>query len=102
MDRRLRHFTVSVIVGLVSDATPQVQVHQHGGTNAGAPETGDRFGEALVAVPGEDRGSVADAGMAYLGLAPGTGRSVQLLPPDPQRGGWLSMVPMRISADLTA
>ena len=45
---------------------------------------------------------VADAGRAYLGLAPGTGRSVRLLPPDPQRGGWLSMVPMRISADLTA
>jgi hypothetical protein len=80
----------------------------------GVAESGDRFGGAvapveltriitdtdlvwpvtLVTVPGEDIGSVADAGMAYLGVAPGV-RSVQLLPPVVQAGAGLGMVPMQ-------
>lgn len=81
----------------------------------GVPERGDRFGAMasaveltaleddddvlwavnLVTVPGEDLGSVTDAGMAYLGFTPGKG-SVALVPPVAQTGAGLSMVPMQV------
>ena len=82
---------------------------------AGAVERGDRFGAALssvqlttaeddddlvwpvtlVTVPGEDVNGVADAGIAYLGVAPGAG-SVALVPPILQAGAGLGMVPMQV------
>jgi hypothetical protein len=82
---------------------------------AGTPESGDRFGEQLswvqlhiesddedsawpvmlATVPGEDVGSVADAGIAYLGYPPGS-VSVELVPPVLQRGAGLGMVPMQV------
>jgi hypothetical protein len=81
---------------------------------AGAAERGDRFATAmssvlltrleddddsiwlqnLVTVPREDVGSVADAGTAYLGFAPGKG-SIVLTPPVLQAGAGLDMVPMQ-------
>jgi hypothetical protein len=86
---------------------------------SGVAETGDRFGSALsavlltqhvidgdenepgwpvimVTVPNEDVGTVADVGMAYLGVAPGLG-SVELVPPVLQRGAGIGMVPMQIA-----
>lgn len=83
---------------------------------AGGAERGDRFGAGLssvrlttpqddfdpvwsvtmVTVPREDIGAVADAGMAYLGVAPGEG-SVALVPPVLQAGAGLDMVPMQIA-----
>jgi hypothetical protein len=38
---------------------------------------------------------MVDAGMAYLGVAPGLG-SVALVPPRAQRGAGIGMVPMQI------
>jgi hypothetical protein len=81
----------------------------------GTPEKGDHFGEQLswvqlhtesddddsawpvmlATVPGEDIGSVTDAGIAYLGYPPGPG-SVELVPPILQPGAGLGMVPMQI------
>jgi hypothetical protein len=80
----------------------------------GVAERGDRFGAAvssveltriindtdlvwpvtLVTVPGEQIGNADDAGMAYLGVAPGA-RSVQLVPPVLQAGAGIGMVPMQ-------
>ncbi len=82
---------------------------------AGAAERGDRFAtdasaviltrmeddddsvwfQNLVTVPREDVGGVVDAGMAYLGFAPGA-KSVALTPPVSQRGAGLDMAPMRL------
>jgi hypothetical protein len=82
---------------------------------AGRAERGDRFGTAsssvlltsieddfdvvwrvaMTTVPREDVGGVADAGMAYLGVAPGA-RSIALVPPVRQVGAGLGMVPMQI------
>lgn len=82
---------------------------------AGRAERGDRFGTAsssvlltsieddfdvvwrvaMTTVPREDVGGVADAGMAYLGVAPGA-RSIALVPPVRQAGAGLGMVPMQI------
>lgn len=81
----------------------------------GRAEAGDRFGAALssvvltrlqndedsvwsltlLTVPREDVGSVPDAGMAYLGVAPGA-RSIALVPPVLQAGAGIGMVPMQI------
>jgi hypothetical protein len=81
---------------------------------AGAAESGDRFGTAaasvlltseeidddhpwllnLITVPREDVGGVADAGMAYLGVAPGA-KSIALTPPVLQAGAGLDMAPMQ-------
>ena len=81
---------------------------------AGVAESGDRFGTAaasillttleddddsiwfqnLVTVPREDVSGVADAGMAYLGFAPGA-ESIALIPPL-QTGGGLDMAPMQL------
>lgn len=81
----------------------------------GAAERGDRFGTAvssvlltseeidddhpwfqnLVTVPREDVGGVTDAGMAYLGFAPGA-NSIALTPPA-QAGAGLEMAPMQFS-----
>jgi len=83
---------------------------------SGAVERGDRFGAAaswvqldrgeddddvvwpvlMLTVPGEDVGSVVNAGMAYLGLAPGKG-SVPLTPPSLQAGAGDGMVGMQIA-----
>lgn len=86
---------------------------------AGAAESGDRFASALSAVlltthvtagdesepgwpvilatvPGEDIGTVADAGLAYLGVAPGAG-SVQLVLPVAQHGAGIGMAPMKLA-----
>ena len=83
---------------------------------SGAVENGDRFGATaswvqlargeddedvvwpvlLLTVPGEDVGSVADAGMAYLGVAPGAG-SIPLTPPTLQPGAGVGMVGMQIA-----
>ncbi len=85
---------------------------------SGVVERGDRFGSrlssvqlttevddgdliwpvVLVTVPNEDVGSVADAGLAYLGVAPGAG-SVVLVPPVLQSGAGLGLVPMTIAID---
>jgi hypothetical protein len=82
---------------------------------AGRAEAGDRFGSALssvqlttveddedvvwsvtmVTVPGEDVGGVPNAGIGYLGVAPGA-RSVPLVPPVLQRGAGRDMAPMQI------
>jgi hypothetical protein len=79
----------------------------------GVAERGDRFGAAvtsveltriiddntlvcpitLVTVPGEQIANAANAGLAYLGVAPGA-RSVQLVPPVLQAGAGIGMVPM--------
>jgi hypothetical protein len=48
----------------------------------------------LVTVPGEQIGTAASAGLAYLGVAPGA-RSVQLVPPVLQAGPGIGMVPMK-------
>ena len=81
----------------------------------GRAERGDRFGTAatsivlttleddddsiwfqnLVTVPREDVDGVADAGMAYLGFAPGAG-SIALTPPVLQAGAGLGMAPMQL------
>jgi len=78
---------------------------------SGTAESGDRFGAVLtsaylapveddddvswglllVSVPGENLGSTSDAGMAYLGVAPGAG-SVHLVPATPQSGAGRGMV----------
>jgi hypothetical protein len=82
---------------------------------AGGVERGDRFGATLssvqlttpeddddlvwpvtlVTVPREDVNGVVDAGIAYLGVAPGVG-SVALVPPTLQAGAGLGMVPMQV------
>ena len=81
---------------------------------AGTAESGDRFGTAaasvlltseeidddhpwllnLITVPREDVSGVADAGMAYLGVAPGA-TSIALTPPVLQSGAGLDMAPMQ-------
>ncbi len=81
---------------------------------AGRAESGDRFGARassvvltdleddddsiwdilLVTVPGEDVGDVEDAGLAYLGVAPGM-NSVRLKMPVTQTRAGVGMVPMR-------
>jgi hypothetical protein len=81
----------------------------------GAPESGDRFGAglasaqlsqpeddeelswavALATVPGEDLGSVRDAGTAHLGVAPGPG-TVSLVPPVAQSGAGSGMQAQRM------
>lgn len=81
---------------------------------AGAAERGDRMAttmsavlltrleddddsiwfQNLVTVPREDVGSVTDAGLAYLGYAPGA-VSVVLTPPVLQTGAGLGLVPMQ-------
>ncbi len=82
---------------------------------SGKAETGDRFAArlssipltspeddddlvwdvVLVTVPGEDLGDVVDAGLAYLGYAPGQ-VAVPLKPPTPQVGAGAGMVPMKV------
>lgn len=89
--------------------------HQDSTGVGGVPERGDRLGSSLgsvqlatvqededlvwalmlVNVEGEDRGTTADAGMAYLGVAPGNG-SVELLPPSIQAGAGLGMLGMQM------
>ena len=81
----------------------------------GAAESGDRFGTSatsilltdleddddsiwfqnLVTVPRENVSGVADAGMAYLGFAPGAG-SIALTPPVLQAGAGVGMAPMQL------
>lgn len=63
---------------VVEDASPIVSIVQQGGTGAGSPESGDRFGEVIdvfgsgegpimmVGVPHEDVGTSADAGAVAL------------------------------------
>ena len=83
----------------------------------GTAERGDRFGTAatsillttpeddddsiwlqnLVTVPREDVSDVTDAGMAYLGFAPGA-VSIALTPPELQAGAGLGMAPMQLNA----
>lgn len=96
--------------GPFSEGQPGAWTQDSAGV-AGTAERGDRFGAALssvqlatptawsvtmVTVPREDIGSVADAGMAYLGVAPGSG-SVALVPPVLQTGAGLGMATMQIS-----
>lgn len=90
--------------------------HQDSPGVSGAAEPGDRFGSglsqvlltdleddddtiwaiALVTVPGENLGSVADAGLAYLGYPPGQG-SVVLEPPVRQTGAATGLNPFHLT-----
>jgi hypothetical protein len=104
-----------------SDGSPTPIVQQFGSWSqdsagvAGAAESGDRFGAAVtgvklaqevavdeeaweqlvVTVPREDVSGVKDAGMAYIGMAPGKG-SVALVPPSLQAGAGIGMVLMQL------
>jgi hypothetical protein len=100
--------------GALSPGRPVVGWNQDSRDVPGVAERNDRFAGAvtsvelsrpvddfdlvwpvdLVTVPGEDLAGTADAGLAYLGVAPGV-RSVQLVPPVRQAGAGLGMVPMQ-------
>ena len=100
-----------------TDASPTTGIYPAAWTQdstgtSGAPEKGDRFGAAmssvlltnieddddvvwevtLVTVPREDSGGVVDAGLAYLGYAPGA-VAVPLSMPVKQTGAGIGMVP---------